>query len=48
MFSVSLDAFNGPLDLLLYLVRKRELDVFAIPIAEIADQFLLFLSLIHI
>ena len=44
MFSVSLDAFNGPLDLLLYLVRKRELDVFAIPIAEIADQFLLFLE----
>lgn len=44
MFSVSLDAFNGPLDLLLYLVRKRELDVFDIPIAEIADQFLLFLE----
>ena len=44
MFSVTLDAFNGPLDLLLYLIRKRELDVFDIPIAQIADQFLFFIE----
>ena len=44
MFSVKLDAFCGPVDLLLYLVRKRELDVFDIPIAEVADQFLLFID----
>ncbi|MBQ9371384.1 MAG: segregation/condensation protein A [Thermoguttaceae bacterium] len=44
MFSVKLDAFCGPVDLLLYLVRKRELDVFDIPIAEVTDQFLLFIE----
>ena len=44
MFSVKLDAFCGPVDLLLYLVRKRELDVFDIPIAEVTDQFLLFID----
>ncbi|MBR0225197.1 MAG: segregation/condensation protein A [Thermoguttaceae bacterium] len=44
MFSVQLDAFCGPVDLLLYLVRKRELDVFDIPIAEVTEQFLLFID----
>jgi len=44
MFSVKLDVFNGPLDLLLYLVRKRELDVFDVAIAEVADQFLSFID----
>lgn len=44
MFSVKLDAFCGPLDLLLYLVRKRELDVLDVPIAQVADQFLEFLD----
>jgi len=39
-FRVQLDAFAGPLDLLLYLIRKNEVDVRDIPIAEIADQFL--------
>ncbi|MDO5309471.1 MAG: segregation/condensation protein A [Planctomycetia bacterium] len=41
---MKLDAFSGPLDLLLYLIRKRELDVFDIPIAEITEQFLLFID----
>jgi segregation and condensation protein A len=39
-FRVALDIFRGPLDLLLYLVRKHELDVLDIPIALIADQYL--------
>jgi segregation and condensation protein A len=38
-FRISLDAFRGPLDLLLYLVRKHEIDVFDIPIAHITEQF---------
>jgi segregation and condensation protein A len=38
-FRISLDAFRGPLDLLLYLVRKHEIDVFDIPIARITEQF---------
>ena len=39
-FRIDLDTFRGPLDLLLYLVRKHEIDVADIPIALIADQFL--------
>ncbi|MDY3554668.1 segregation/condensation protein A [Gemmata sp. JC717] len=37
---VRLDAFHGPLDLLLYLVKRNEVDVLDIPIATIAEQFL--------
>ena len=37
---VALDAFHGPLDLLLYLVKRNEVDVLDIPVATIADQFL--------
>lgn len=38
-FRISLDAFRGPLDLLLYLVRKNEIDIFDIPIAQVTSQF---------
>ena len=38
-YTVALDTFHGPLDLLLYLVRRHEVDVLDIPIAKIADQF---------
>jgi len=39
-FVVRLDAFSGPLDLLLHLLREEQLDIADIPIARIADQFL--------
>jgi segregation and condensation protein A len=39
-FVVRLDAFSGPLDLLLHLIREQEIDIADIPIATIADQFL--------
>src|SRR5215213_593134 len=39
-FVVQLDAFNGPLDLLLHLLREERLEIADIPIARIADQFL--------
>ncbi len=39
-FIVQLDAFNGPLDLLLHLLREEQLEISDIPIARIADQFL--------
>lgn len=39
-YRVQLDAFEGPLDLLLYLVRKHEVDIHDIPIAPITDQYL--------
>lgn len=38
-YTVALDAFHGPLDLLLYLVKRNEVDVLDIPIAVVADQF---------
>jgi segregation and condensation protein A len=37
---VDIDRFQGPLDLLLHLIRKQDIDVFDIPIAKITDQFL--------
>ncbi len=39
-YRVTLDAFEGPLDLLLFLVRRAEVDLQDIPIAEITDQYL--------
>ncbi len=39
-FVVELDGFNGPLDLLLHLLREQQIDISDIPIARIADQFL--------
>ncbi|MBA3257994.1 MAG: segregation/condensation protein A [Gemmatimonadales bacterium] len=39
-FVVQLDAFSGPLDLLLHLLREEQLEIADIPIARIADQFL--------
>jgi segregation and condensation protein A len=37
---VFLDAFEGPLDLLLYLIRKQNLDILNIPIAQITHQYI--------
>ncbi len=47
IFRVDLDVFRGPLDLLLYLVRKHELDITEIPIAPIAEQFLDYLAVLE-
>jgi segregation and condensation protein A len=40
-FVVQLDAFSGPLDLLLHLLREEQIEIHEIPIARICDQFLL-------
>ncbi len=40
LFRVELGDFAGPLDLLLYLIRKHEIDIFDIPIKFITDQYL--------
>jgi segregation and condensation protein A len=37
---IELDRFQGPLDLLLHLIRQQDIDIFDIPIATITDQFL--------
>ncbi|MBI5759450.1 MAG: segregation/condensation protein A [Planctomycetales bacterium] len=47
-FRVQVDSFSGPLDLLLYLVRRDELDVRDIPIASITRQFLEFLEVLQL
>ena len=46
-FRVDLTTFRGPLDLLLYLVRKHEVDVANIPIAEVTDQFLKYIEVLE-
>ncbi len=46
-FRVDLNVFRGPLDLLLYLVRKHELEIVDIPIATITDQYLEHLAVIE-
>ncbi|MBK7405746.1 MAG: segregation/condensation protein A [Phycisphaerales bacterium] len=43
-YKVKLDAFEGPLDLLFYLVRKAEVEITEIPVAEIADQYMAYLE----
>ena len=40
LFSIQLDNFTGPLDLLLHLIRKNEMEITDIPIAEITRQYL--------
>ncbi len=42
-YQITLDTFHGPLDLLLYLIRRAEVDIHDIPIAQITDQYLAFL-----
>ncbi len=42
-YTVHLDAFEGPLDLLLHLIKKHEVDVYNIRIAEITDRYLEYL-----
>ncbi len=44
---VILEAFEGPLDLLLYLIRRQNLDVLDIPIAEITRQYMDYIGLMH-
>jgi segregation and condensation protein A len=39
-FQVELERFQGPLDLLLHLIRNQDIDIFDIPIARITEQFL--------
>ena len=46
-YKVTLPSFHGPLDLLLYLVKRNEVDVLDVPIATLADQFLAFLAAVR-
>ncbi len=44
-YNVRLDIFEGPLDLLLHLIRKNRVDIYDIPIADITEQYLEYLEL---
>jgi segregation and condensation protein A len=44
-YLVTLESFRGPLDLLLYLVKRNEVDIFDIPIAKIAEQFVEYMNM---
>src|SRR3954471_15279381 len=44
---VILEAFEGPLDLLLYLIRRQNIDILDIPIAEITRQYVDYIELMH-
>jgi segregation and condensation protein A len=46
-FKVQTDVFSGPLDLLLYLVKKHEVDITEVPIATIAAEFVAYLDVLE-
>ena len=46
-YQVDLDLFRGPLDLLLYLVKREEVDVRDIPVARVAEQFKEYLDVLQ-
>jgi len=45
-YRVQLDTYNGPLDLLYYLIRQEEVDVYDIPIARITEQYVEYINLL--
>ena len=44
---IKLQAFEGPLDLLLYLIKKNEVNIYDIPIAVITEQYLMYLEVMR-
>ncbi|MGY4516349.1 segregation and condensation protein A [Lysobacter sp. HA18] len=44
---VILEAFEGPLDLLLYLIRRQNLDILDIPVADITKQYVEYIGAVH-
>ncbi|NQU19281.1 segregation/condensation protein A [bacterium] len=47
-YKVSLDVFEGPLDLLLYLIKKDEVNIYDIPIAKILAEYLQYIELMKL
>ncbi len=43
-YRVKLDIFEGPFDLLLFLIRKNEVDIYDIPISKVTEQFLIYIE----
>src|SRR2546430_11308079 len=46
-YQVRLEKFEGPLDLLLHLIKRDEVDIYDIPIARITEQYLVYLEMMR-
>ncbi len=46
-YKVELDVYNGPLDLLLFLIRRDEVDIYDIPIAAVTEQYVSYVTLLQ-
>ncbi len=44
-YSVNLEVFHGPLDLMLYLIKKDEIDIYDIPIARVTEQYMQYIEM---
>lgn len=47
-YKIQLEKFEGPLDLLLYLIKKDEIDIYDIPIAEVTEQYIQYIELMKV
>ncbi|NOX58484.1 MAG: segregation/condensation protein A, partial [Planctomycetes bacterium] len=45
-YKVDLDVYNGPMDLLLFLIRRNEVDIYDIPIAQITEQYVAYIRVL--
>lgn len=46
-YNVALDVYNGPMDLLLFLIRREEIDIYDIPIARITEQYIQYIEFLR-
>ena len=47
LYRVNLPVFEGPLDLLLHLIKKNEVEIVDIPVATITEQYLAYLEMMQ-
>jgi len=47
-YRVQLDTYSGPLDLLLYLIRREEVDIYDIPISRVLDQYIHYVRVLEV
>ena len=47
-YKLKLDVFEGPLDLLLYLIKKNDIDICDIPIADITEQYMEYIEMMKL
>ena len=47
-YQIKLEAFQGPFDLLLHLIKKEEIDIYNIPVAKITEEYLSYIKLMQV